>query len=142
MDQHARRIALALALVSAACGADATAPATHIAGSYKLIAVNDSSLPLATVIDFVPRTVTNGTLTVTDSTYRFTICVGALGAAGDATCGAGKLSINDSGLVWSAGSGSSFIDRTSHNSRGLIVAGDTLEFQRSDLITPRLKFVR
>lgn len=140
MRRNTRRIILALAVISAACGADATAPKTHLAGSYKLIAVNDTILPVTTLIDFVPRTVTSGSLTVTDSSYKFTICVNAPGAVGGAACGAGKLSVTDSGLVLSSSAGSSFVQRGTFNSRGLIVSGDTLKFQRSDLATPTLKF--
>ncbi len=106
-----------------------------------MFAVDLIALPAAVTIDGTLRSVTSGTLTVNDSAYHYSVCVTATGAT-SATCGSGQTALVDSGRVVSAELGPSFIGWTNHISRALIVSGDTVSFQRNDLTTPRLDFVR
>ena len=129
------------AVLAAACGSDSTAPRSTLSGTYKLFAVDRIALPATVTIDGTLRSVTSGILTVNDSAYHYSVCVTATGAT-NAICGSGQTALVDSGRVVSAERGPSFIDWTNHSSRALVVAGDTLSFQRSDAATPRLDFVR
>lgn len=141
MPRFSLLVAVTAAAGLAACGSDSTAPRSGIAGSYKLFAVDQIRLPALTTIDGAPRTVTSGMLTVNDTSYRYIVCISATGAT-STDCGAGQNALIDSGRVVSAERGPSFIGWTTHVSRALIAARDTLSFQRNDLTTPRFDFAR
>jgi hypothetical protein len=134
-------LVILLAAGAGACSKDSTSPRDRIDGSFRLVRINETALPASVVLDGVPRTVTDGTLIVADSTYHVTLCANAGGATGS-SCGAGKVAIIDSGYVWSTNSGVSFVGWTSHVSRALVISSDSLTFQRNDFLTPTLTFVR
>lgn len=142
MRKPALRCAVLVAAVSIACkSSDSTAPATNLAGKYKLVKVDSLALPAGATLLGTSRTVTSGSLIIDDSTFHDTLCVTLPNGVPNG-CGAGQQAVADAGLVWSTSQGSSFLGQTSHVSRGLVVRGDSVIFQQSDFATPILTFVR
>lgn len=125
------------------CGASDTAsPIEGVTGSYHLVAVNRSALPVTVVLGGVSRSVTSGTLTVSDTSYAYAVCVNASGSQVQNPCGAGHLTVSGEGLVWSSDAGVSFVAPGTFSSRGLVVSGDSLTFRVDEPETPNFTFVR
>lgn len=136
-----RLLSLAILFASIAGCTETALPIKPIAGNYHLAEVNRAPLPSRDSLNPAEQTIENGTLTMTDSTYAYTVCVDSTGFT-DPVCGDQRYAISDSGLVWWSPRGPSFVGTTSHISRALVVGQDTLIFNANDFALARLTFVR
>ena len=143
MSRNAPFIFAILVASVAACGEPATVTLKPLAGSYALVAVNNTPVPTADSLNGAVRAFRSGTLTVSDSAYVYTVCVDSVGIS-NKICGVDRAAVSDSGLVWWSPGGASFVGTTSHISRALIVNRnrDSVTFNANDLATDRLTFVR
>jgi hypothetical protein len=94
--------ALFVLAVIAACGISADAPETpDIFGTYSLSAVNGAALPATVKVNNVDQTFTSGSLSLTDSSYQFAVCVQSAGTT--SACGPGYNAFRESGTWYATG---------------------------------------
>ena len=126
-----RKLALVLALVLAACGGDATAPRSDLAGTYTLASVNGGALPAFAWQDNLGRwEIVGGSLELTDRTYLQTVdwrIAAPWGSSTQTTGGQGTYSASGGSVRFEGGPTSGTV---AGGAISLVVDGRTLVYRR------------
>jgi len=92
----------AVVAIVAACGGATAGPSTpDIFGAYSLSAVNGAALPATAKVNGANQTFTSGSLTLTDTSYDFAVCVQSPGTT--SACGSGFDALIEAGTWYATG---------------------------------------